>query len=205
MKATPTAEHLALLASGLPVALQVARRVARTTRVLPLKDLEGTARLVVTELVPGFDPDLGQWKTHVAVRVGHALCRALRKERRAHEVPAEAAMESGLSFLESLEPHRDPLAGTDAEAFHHLVEVTSEVADALAFHIDATTERTRSTLRAAIGELPAIEGRVMVLHYFEGKSFREIGRLLGCSPSEAYRAHGRALSTLRRRFKWRGG
>lgn len=28
MKATPTAEHLALLASGLPVALQVARRVS---------------------------------------------------------------------------------------------------------------------------------------------------------------------------------
>ncbi len=195
-----TAEEQGLVATGLPIALQVARRVARTTRVLPLDELEAIARLALSTMVRGFDADRGEWKSFVAVRAGFALVQALRKERRCGMVPVEAAIRAGLAHVEGLEPPADALAGSDEEAFLRLAELNAEVADVVALHFGAALPKTAGALKEAIAALPAVEGRVASLHYFEGKSFRQIGREIGCTPSEAYRAHGRALASLRRRL-----
>jgi RNA polymerase sigma factor (sigma-70 family) len=193
-----TAEELALVATGLPIALQVARRVARTTHVLPLEELESMARLALATMVRTFDADRGEWKSFVAVRAGFALVQALRRERRCASVPVEAAIRAGLAHAEGLDAPADALAGSDEEAFQRLADLNAEVADVVALHFAAALPRTAGALKDAVAELPALEARVMTLHYFEGKSFRQIGREVGCTASEAYRAHGRALARLRR-------
>jgi RNA polymerase sigma factor FliA len=189
----------ALIAIGLPYALQVARRMARTTRVLEQDDLEGIARLTVKEIAGEFDPERGNWKSFVCARVGYALLKALRREHRAAILPAEHVIEAGLAHVEGLEPARDPLSGSDEEAYLRLVEVTSEVADVLALHADAAV--TKTLMHGMLAELPAFEARVIELHYLDGLSFRQIAAKLGCKHVRAYRAHERALPRLRRRLR----
>lgn len=196
-----TEEDLALVATGLPIALQVARRVARTTRVLPLEELESIARLALATMVRAFDADRGEWKSFVAVRAGFALVQALRRERRCASMPVEAAIRAGLTYVDGLEPSTDALGGSDEEAFHRLADLNAEVADVVALRFAAALPGTAGALKVAVAELPALEARVMTLHYFEGKSFRQIGREVGCTPSEAYRAHGRALARLQRKLR----
>lgn len=193
--------ELALVATGLPYALQVARRIARTTRVLGLDDLEGVARLALNELVSDFDPERGAWKSFVCTRVGFALCRSLRKERRCSSISAEDAIRAGLEHVEGMTPAPDSLSGNDDEAHAQLVEITAEVADVLALHLGAGSTDLDSAVRAAVAALPVVEAQVVTLHYLEGMSFRQIGAEIGCTHMQAYRAHERALPKLRRSLR----
>jgi RNA polymerase sigma factor for flagellar operon FliA len=49
----------------------------------------------------------------------------------------------------------------------------------------------------AIGELPERERRIVVMHYFEGMKFKDIGALLGVSEPRISQLHARALGRLR--------
>jgi RNA polymerase sigma-70 factor (ECF subfamily) len=51
-------------------------------------------------------------------------------------------------------------------------------------------------LRAAIGQLPPDERSVIELHYFQGKTYAEIGESLGRSPEAIRKLWGRALVRL---------
>ncbi len=195
-----TAAQLALISTGLPIAVQVARRLARTTRVLPRDELEAIARLAVSEVVCDFDKERGSWKSFVSTRVGFALCRALRKERRCSTLAAEDAIRAGLAHVEALTPCTSALGGSDEQAFDSLVALTSEVADAMALHLSMESEKTRALLRESISELEPLEGRVLLSHVLDRKSFRQIGSETGAGPSEAFRAFHRALAALRRKL-----
>lgn len=196
-----TPEQVALITTGLPIAAQVARRVARTTNALPLDELEAIARFAVSEVVRDFDAERGSWKSFVAARVGFALSRALRKERRSSTLAAEDAISAGLAHVEGLAPCTDALSGSDEQAFDRLAELTSEVADGMALHIDSESEKTRSLLRESVAALPPLEGRVLWSHVVDRKSFRQIGAETGRGSSEAFRAFRRALTKLRRKLR----
>lgn len=196
-----TPEQIALVTTGLPIAAQVARRLARTTLVLPVDELDAIARLAVSEVVRDFDAERGNWKSFVATRVGFALYRALRKEQRCSTLAAEDAISAGLAHVEGLAPCTDALAGSDEQAFDRLVELTSEVADGMALRLEIESEGTRGLLRDSVAALPPLEGRVLWSHIVEGKSFRQIGAETERGPSEAFRAFRRALTKLRRKLR----
>jgi len=196
-----TPEELGRVMSGLPHALQVARRVARTTKVLEREDLEAIARLTVPDIVQDFDPERGTWKSFVSARVGFALIRALRKERRCHVLSTEDAVRAGLVHVEGMEPPAQPLAGSDEQAYEQLVETTSEVADVLALHMGATSSRTLDGIHAAIDELAPSERRVATMHFLEHKTFRKIAGEIGSNPSSVFRTYERALAKLRRKLR----
>lgn len=51
-------------------------------------------------------------------------------------------------------------------------------------------------LRSAIGELPPDERMVIEMHYFQGKTYAEIGEFIGRSPEAVRKLWGRALVRL---------
>lgn len=189
------------IATGLPIALQAARRIARATRVLPLDELESLARCAFAELLSEYNPDRGNWRSFVATRVGFALCRALRKERRAKTIEAEIAVRAGLAHIEAMEPCVDPHAGNDEDAYVRLNEVTSEAADVLALHLSLESEETRTLVRQVLSELADFDRRVVQEHLFNGTSFRRLAVELGATLGKVRRAYERALPRLRRRLR----
>jgi RNA polymerase sigma factor FliA len=54
-----------------------------------------------------------------------------------------------------------------------------------------------SFLREAINKLNNIEKKILYYHYFEGRTFKEIGQLIGLSESRAFQIHKKALICLK--------
>ncbi|MBL8060710.1 MAG: FliA/WhiG family RNA polymerase sigma factor [Chthonomonas sp.] len=59
----------------------------------------------------------------------------------------------------------------------------------------------RRILASGIDRLPERERMVVALYYFEGLTFREIGKLLGVSESRVYQLHTQAMGRLRNFMK----
>jgi RNA polymerase sigma factor FliA len=55
----------------------------------------------------------------------------------------------------------------------------------------------RRILAAGVDKLPDRERLVVALYYFEGLTFKEIGRVLGVSESRVYQLHTQAMNRLR--------
>lgn len=56
----------------------------------------------------------------------------------------------------------------------------------------------RRALQAALHTLPARQQRVLALHYFQGRSLHQVGKMLKISPQRASQLHQAALRNLRR-------
>lgn len=56
----------------------------------------------------------------------------------------------------------------------------------------------QAILLAALDELPGVQRRSFLLHHTQGRSFREVGRILGISEAAAKMAASRAVRTLLR-------
>jgi len=59
-------------------------------------------------------------------------------------------------------------------------------------------------LRKLIASLPSPLSGLMIAHYYEGQSIREISWNLGVGPGQASRLHRRAIHMLQRCFQSRG-
>jgi RNA polymerase sigma factor for flagellar operon FliA len=59
----------------------------------------------------------------------------------------------------------------------------------------------RRILAVGIDHLPERERMVVALYYFEGLTFKEIGKLLGVSESRVYQLHTQAMGRLRNFMK----
>lgn len=62
----------------------------------------------------------------------------------------------------------------------------------------------RRILAAGVDKLPDRERLVVALYYFEGLTFKEIGRVLGVSESRVYQLHTQAMTRLRNFMKQEG-
>ncbi len=55
----------------------------------------------------------------------------------------------------------------------------------------------RSTLESAVNALPERERKIVSEHYFAGRRFKDVGRMLGVSEPRISQLHSRAISRLR--------
>ncbi len=62
----------------------------------------------------------------------------------------------------------------------------------------------RRLLAAGVDQLPERERLVIALYYFEGLTFKEIGKVLGVSESRVYQLHTQAMGRLRGFLKEQG-
>lgn len=63
----------------------------------------------------------------------------------------------------------------------------------------------RRILQHGVDKLPERERLVISLYYFEGLTFKEIGRVLGVSESRVYQLHTQAMNRLRNHMHAEGG
>src|SRR5262245_5924135 len=65
---------------------------------------------------------------------------------------------------------------------------------------DRAYEQTeiRDRMRAALGQLPARERRIITLYYFEEATMKQIGREIGVNESRVSQLHARAIQRLQR-------
>lgn len=85
-------------------------------------------------------------------------------------------------------------ASSDSERLHLADVLPDENANVLA---DVEAEAMRGALGAGINRLPPRERLVVSLYYYEGLTFKEIGKVLTVSESRVYQLHTQAVLRLR--------
>lgn len=100
-------------------------------------------------------------------------------------------VETGRTSLLSLE---DMLVGTEGGESLHLVDVIHD--DAAGPTVEAELQERRRMLGKAVDRLPEREKLVIALYYYEGMTFKEIGRILTISESRVYQLHTQAVLRL---------
>lgn len=84
--------------------------------------------------------------------------------------------------------------GSDGERLHLTDVLKDEGANVVA---DVETSAMKEALGVGIDRLPPREKLVMALYYYEGLTFREIGKVLSVSESRVYQLHTQAIMRLR--------
>lgn len=96
----------------------------------------------------------------------------------------------------------DILGTTDNDDHIHFVElIVDEEANT---GREVETREIRRVLASGVDRLPDRERLVVALYYFEGLTFKEIGRVLGVSESRVYQLHTQAMNRLRHHMKAEG-
>ena len=97
----------------------------------------------------------------------------------------------------------DILGGGDSDDHIHFVElIVDENANPSG---ETEGKEIRRILAAGVDRLPERERLVVALYYFEGLTFKEIGKVLGVSESRVYQLHTQAMTRLRTFMKQEGG
>lgn len=101
-------------------------------------------------------------------------------------------VDTGRTTLLSLD---DILVGSEGSEKLHLSDVIQdETANPSA---EVELREMKSALATAITRLPERETLVITLYYFEGLTFKEIGKIMGISESRVYQLHTQAVIRLR--------
>jgi RNA polymerase sigma factor for flagellar operon FliA len=128
--------------------------------------------------------------------------RRLGRPGTAEEVAAELAVpvetlyeqlaEAGRASLQSLD---DLLVGRDADDSRRLADTLADGGADTPAAVEAAYRRR--ALVTAVERLPEREKLVLALYYYEGLTFKEIGRALAVSESRAFQLHQQAVVRLR--------
>ena len=97
-------------------------------------------------------------------------------------------VEVGRTSLLSME---DVLVGSDSGEKLHLADVIQD--DGLTPTVEAELCARRRLLGKAVDRLPDRERKVISLYYYEGMTFKEIGKILTISESRVYQLHTQAV------------
>ncbi len=135
-------------------------------------------------------------RTYMALEV--SLGRPATEDEVAKELNIEPEefqrllVETGRTSLVSLE---DVLVGTEGSEKLHLADVLKD--DSAAPSLEAEIHERRRMLTRSIARLPEREKLVIALYYFEGMTFKEIGKVLTISESRVYQLHTQAVIRLK--------
>jgi RNA polymerase sigma factor FliA len=97
----------------------------------------------------------------------------------------------------------DILTTGDSDDHIHFVELIVDEDSNPAGEIEG--REIRRILTAGVDRLPERERLVIALYYFEGLTFKEIGKVLGVSESRVYQLHTQAMNRLRNFMHEEGG
>lgn len=97
----------------------------------------------------------------------------------------------------------DILPTGDSDDHIHFVELIVDENSNPAGEIEG--REIRRILTAGVDRLPERERLVVALYYFEGLTFKEIGKVLGVSESRVYQLHTQAMNRLRNFMHEEGG
>lgn len=100
--------------------------------------------------------------------------------------------DTGRATLLSLD---DVIVGADGNDRIHLADVIND--DYAGPSIEVESKEMRRILATAVDRLPDRERLVISLYYFEGLTFKEIGKVLTVSESRVYQLHTQAVLRLR--------
>lgn len=100
-------------------------------------------------------------------------------------------VETGRTSLLSLE---DILVGSDGGEKLHLADVIQD--DGITPTLEVEMHERKRMLGKAIDRLPERERQVISLYYYEGMTFKEIGKILTISESRVYQLHTQAALRL---------
>ena len=101
-------------------------------------------------------------------------------------------VETGRTSLVSLE---DVLVGNEGSEKLHLADVLKD--DSAPPSAEAEIHERRRMLARSIERLPKREKLVIALYYYEGMTFKEIGKVLTISESRVYQLHTQAVIRLK--------
>lgn len=101
-------------------------------------------------------------------------------------------VETGRTSLVSLE---DVLVGTEGSEKLRLVDILKD--DSLLPAAEAEIHERRRMLARSVDRLPKREKIVIALYYYEGMTFKEIGKVLSISESRVYQLHTQAVIRLK--------
>lgn len=101
-------------------------------------------------------------------------------------------VETGRTSLVSLE---DVLVGNEGSEKLHLSDVLRD--DSATPSLEAEIHERRRMLARSIERLPEREKLVIALYYYEGMTFKEIGKVLTISESRVYQLHTQAVIRLK--------
>ena len=198
-------------------------------RVLEEKDLIQFGLLGLLDAIEKFDPARGvRFETYAITRIRGTILDELRKldwiprsvrrkGRTADRVVQEAESQhnQGLTAEEiatklslTLDEYQELLTAAKGATMEHRIghDDDPDVLENIA--ADTSTdpyemlnaEDTRSRLIGALEGLPDRDRLVVALYYYEGLTFREIGRILRISESRVFQIHSSVLKTLRKQL-----
>jgi RNA polymerase sigma factor for flagellar operon FliA len=110
----------------------------------------------------------------------------------APEEYARMLVETGRTSLLSLD---DILVGSEGNEKLHLADVIHD--ENASTTLEVESREMKRMLATAIDRLPERERLVIALYYYEGLTFKEIGRILAISESRVYQLHTQAVIRMR--------
>lgn len=113
---------------------------------------------------------------------------------------SELMVRMGRTNIYSLD---DILGTTDSDDHIHFVELIVDENASPTGEVEG--KEIRRILAAGVDKLPERERLVVALYYFEGLTFKEIGKVLGVSESRVYQLHSQAMTRLRAFMRQEGG
>lgn len=96
----------------------------------------------------------------------------------------------------------DILGTSDNDDQIHFIELIVDETNNTGGEVEG--KEIRRILASGVDKLPDRERLVVSLYYFEGLTFKEIGRVLGVSESRVYQLHTQAMNRLRTHMKSEG-